>query len=526
MRALERLAQRLLRAADAAATRLYGWRLNPLFQTGAIAVVLLAVLIATGLYLTLFYRVGSPWASVARLQADPWLGRWLRSVHRFASDALVVAVAVHAWRMFAQARAWGARALAWSSGVILLAVLLASGWTGYVMVWDTFGAHLAASGARMFDALPVLSEPMRRIFAGDQPIPGAFFFLNLFLHVALPLGAAAGLWIHLSRLARPTLAPPRALLVTIVGALVAISVLAPVPLAPEANMLAVAPRVAVDLFYAFWLPWADALPPWLAWTGAASTLGLALMIPMVTRRPRTGAHAPSVVDERHCTGCNQCPVDCPWEAITMIPRTDGRATLVANVDAARCVSCGICAGSCAPMGVGPAQRTGRDQMAALRLTLGATTGGFSGRVVAICCEHAAPSQLGPLRAAGADVQLVGCAGNLHSSVIELSLRGGAAGVMVYSCAPRDCRGREGPKWLHERLFNDREAELQSRVDRQRVATAVMAVGDAAGTLSAWRTFTSRLGAAPATSAANMEESLDVLCDPQPNASLEQSRWIW
>ncbi len=518
MRALERPAHRLLRAADAAANRLYGWHLNPIYQTGAIAVALLAVLIATGLYLLLFYRVGAPWASVAHLQADPWLGRWLRSLHRFASDALVVAVALHAWRMFAQARAWGARALAWSSGVILLAVLLASGWTGYVMVWDAFGARLAISGARLFDALPVLSEPMRRIFAGDQPIPGAFFFLNLFLHVALPLGAAAGLWIHLSRLARPTLSPPRALLIVGIGALVALSILAPSPLAGEANMLAVAPHVAVDLFYAFWLPWADALPPWLAWTGAATTLGVALIIPVVTRRPRTGKDAPSVVDDRHCTGCNQCPVDCPWEAITMIPRTDGRTTLVARVDPSRCVSCGICAGSCAPMGVGPAHRAGRDQLEALRLVLGASPPGFSGRVVAICCEHAAPAHLAPLRAAGAHVELLGCAGNLHSSVIELSLRGGAAGVMVFTCPPRDCRGREGPKWLHERLYNDREAELQARVDRQRVAIGVMAAGDLAGTLVAWHDFTRRLAPAPPEPLISVDEDLDALCDPQPLAS--------
>ncbi len=515
MRVLERLAQRVLRGVDAAATRLYGWRLNPMHQTGAMAVALLGLLIGTGVYLLLFYRVSAPWASIARLQADPWLGRWIRSLHRFASDALILAVAAHAWRMFAQARAWGARALAWSSGVILLAVLFASGWTGFVMVWDSFGASLAVSGARLFDALPILSEPVGRIFAGDQPVPGAFFFLNLFLHVALPLGAGAGLWIHLSRLARPTLAPPRALLVAVIGGLVALSLFAPTPLAPEASMLTLATRIPVDLFYAFWLPWADALPPWLAWTGALGTIGVALAVPFVTRRPRTGDHAPSVVDPRHCTGCNQCPQDCPWEAITMVPRTDGRLTLVAHVDAARCVSCGICAGSCAPMGVGPLLRTGRDQLTALRHELDDARTNPAGRAVAICCEHAAPSQLDALRASGAAVQLVGCAGNLHSSVVELSLRGGATGVMVFTCAPRDCRGREGPKWLNERLFNEREAELQARVDRERVATGVMAPGDLAGTLAAWAAFAGRLADDPRPAAGNLDELLDAICDPQP-----------
>jgi Pyruvate/2-oxoacid:ferredoxin oxidoreductase delta subunit/coenzyme F420-reducing hydrogenase delta subunit len=517
VRLLERLALRPLRAADAAATRLYGWRHNPLHQSGALAAALLALLIITGLYLLVFYRVGAPWQSVARLQADPWLGRWIRSLHRFASDAMVVAVALHAWRLFAQARSWGPRALAWTSGVVLLAVLFISGWTGYVMVWDTFGAELAIGGARLFDALPVLSEPVRRIFAGDQAIPSAFFFINLFLHVALPLGAAAGLWIHLSRIARPTLLPPRPLLYTVTGALVALSVVLPTPLAPEASLLAVERQVPADLFFAFWLPWSNALPPWLSWTGAIGTFGVALSIPWFTRRPRTGSWTPSVVDERHCTGCNQCPLDCPWDAIAMIPREGAQgvqSALVARVDPLRCVSCGICAGSCAPMGVGPLGHSGRDQIARLREAL-SLPGIRELRPVAICCEHAAPEQLAPLRSRGAEVRLVSCAGNVHTSVIELTLRAGAPGVMVFTCPTRDCRGREGPKWLHERMFNDREAELQPRVDRMRVATAVMASGDAAGTEEAWDAFAARLSAYDEPVPGSLDDPFGAVCEPVP-----------
>jgi len=464
-----------------------------------------------------FYRVGAPWQSVARLQADPWLGRWIRSLHRFASDAMVVAVVLHAWRIFVQARSWGPRALAWTSGVVLLFVLFVSGWTGYVMVWDMFGAELAVTGARLFDALPILSEPTRRIFAGDQPIPSAFFFINLFLHVALPLGAAAGLWIHLSRLARPVVLPPRRLLYAVAGALTALAMLLPSPLANEAALLNVVPRVPSDIFFAFWMPWANALPPWLAWAGGAITFGVALFLPLFTRRSRTGPWTPSVVDEHHCTGCNQCPQDCPWDAIAMIPRADvhgAQSAMVARVDPSRCVSCGICAGSCAPMGVGPANHTGRDQIAHLRASLN-VPGVRELRPVAICCEHAAPEHLAPLRARGAEVRLVSCAGNLHTSVVELILRAGSPGVMVFTCAPRDCRGREGPKWLHERLYNDREAELQTRVDRTRVAVSVMAPGDFAGTINAWTTFTERLTAYDDVTSQALDDPLGALCEPVP-----------
>lgn len=493
MRALERLALRIVRALDAACHRVVGWKYNPLHQSGALAVAFLVLLITTGLYLLIFYRVAAPWESVEQLQRSPWLGRWIRSLHRYASDALVIAVGAHALRLFGQRRSWGARTLAWTSGVILLSLLFVSGWTGFVMVWDSFGAQLAIAGARMLDALPIFSEPIARSFAGDAPIPSAFFFLNLFMHVALPLGAGAGIWLHVSRLARPTLLPPKPLLWGALGAFTLLSLVLPAPLPPRANPLLLEQRVPTDLFYAFWLPAATRVPVWGAWLGAITTLGVALLVPRLTRRPREGEWAPSVVDPKLCTGCNQCPQDCPWEAITMQRRDDGRLTLVARVNPELCVSCGICAGSCAPMGVGPENRTGRAQLAAVRLLAQHLVASADPTpIVAICCESAAPAHLDALRREGAVVHPVPCSGNVHTSTIELALRSGAAGVIIYSCPSRDCRGREGPKWLEERLYHDREAELQARVDRRRVATSTMVVGDLSGTLAAYRSFRSRL----------------------------------
>lgn len=512
VRQLERLAGRILRAADAAATRLLGWRYNPLHQSGPVAFGLLLVLIVTGVYLLIFYRVGTPWASVQSLNADPWLGRWIRALHRYASDAMVVAVAIHAFRMFAHARSWGPRALAWVSGVVLLLFVFVSGWTGFVMVWDTFGARLAIAGARLFDALPVLSEPMRRIFAGDRPIPSAFYFINLFLHVAVPLGVAGGLWIHVSRVARPVLLPPRVLNLALLGALVGLSIVAPPPLPPEANPFGAPATVPIDLYYAFWLTATERLPEWAGWASATATFVIAVAVPRLARRPREGSWSPSVVDERICTGCAQCPQDCPWDAIRMQPRSDRRETLVAHVDPAQCVSCGICAGSCAPMGVGPALRTGRDQLARLRTFLEPLRG--AAPIVAVACENAAPHHLDELRRAGATVHPVSCTGNLHSSVIELALRGGARGVIVYSCPPRDCRGREGPKWLEQRMYHDREAELQPRVDRRRVRLATMSVGDLAGTLAAFASFEQVLAPLDRPLAGALSP-IDAVCETAP-----------
>lgn len=471
---LARAVRAITRQMDALMHRLYGWRWNPLHQSGALAVWLLIVLTVTGLYLILLYRVGTPAESVARIAADPWLGSWVRSLHRYATDAFVIAAMVHAWRLFGQTRTWGTRARAWWSGVFLLGVGMACTLTGFVMAWDTFGMRLAVLGAQLFDVLPVLSEPISRIFGGDKPIPGAFFFLNLFVHITLPLALGIGLWLHVSKVARPVLSPPKPLKYSVTGALLAAAILWPAPLGPAADTLALPSNTPLDVWVAWWLPLAERMSPVLTWVTMIVVAAAALAVPVFMKRERVDSWAPSVVDPRLCTGCDQCTQDCPWEAITMVKRTDDRPTLVALVDPARCVSCGICAGSCAPMGVGPPGRTGRDQLSLLRSPDAPAMD--TSRVVVVCCSQIDAGLRHTLANAGAHIHDVSCVGMLHSSVVELFVRQGAPGVMVAGCPPRDCIGREGPKWLEQRFYHDREAELQPRVDRQRVRVATFAVG--------------------------------------------------
>ena len=97
--------------------------------------------------------------------------------------------------------------------------------------------------------------------------------------------------------------------------------------------------------------------------------------------------------------------------------------------------------------------------------------------------------------------------------------GGAAGVIVFSCPPRDCHGREGPKWLDQRVYHDREAELQARVDRRRVRLAHMAIGDLAGTLVAFNAFARDVAALGSAGSAGVDEA-DASCEREPLGSLE------
>jgi NAD-dependent dihydropyrimidine dehydrogenase PreA subunit/coenzyme F420-reducing hydrogenase delta subunit len=351
-----------------------------------------------------------------------------------------------------------------------------------------------------------------RAFVGERPVPGIFFFLTLFVHLAIPLGMGLVLWLHVSRLARPTLLPPKRLTYVIVGLLLAAAVIAPLGMDPEGDAFSIPGRMTVDWLYAWWLPLTSLLSPGLVWLGGTAVTVALLLVPRWTR-PRAGERPPSWVDEAICVGCRQCAWDCPYEAITMIPRDDGRAEIVARVDPARCVSCGICAGSCAPMGVGPPGRTGRDQMDQVRRFL-AEPERRAGELVAIACEHGAGALADLIRQEGAVAYPVDCAGNLHTSTVELLVRGGAGGVLVLSCPPRDCRNREGPRWLQARIYEGREAELQARVDRRRIAVVPAGAREPGAVAAAVRALRVMVRELDRPDAEQRPEP-DTTCEPAP-----------
>jgi len=140
---IKQTAAQALRQVDRFFIWSYGSRYNPLVQSGALAVGLLTAVMISGTYLLFFYSVNEPYESLQSIEQQWYLGKWLRSFHRYASDAALVVVVYHSWKMLAQNRAWGPRTLAWLSGILMLCAFFISGWTGFVMVWDLHGQYVA-----------------------------------------------------------------------------------------------------------------------------------------------------------------------------------------------------------------------------------------------------------------------------------------------------------------------------------------------------------------------------------------------
>jgi ferredoxin len=407
---------------------------------------------------------------VAAIQGDVLLGRWIRALHRYASDAALLAVSLHVLRLLVQGKTWGPRILAWITGVLLTGMLFLSAITGFVLVWDGLGQKLAVAGARMLRLLPLFPEPPDRAFVGEAAMPSQFFFMNLFLHVAIPLGMIAFLWLHTVKLARAAWFPERHVVWAAVGGFLVLAIAWPAPLPPAADLLTIPGRMATDWFYAFWLPLVEASAP--GGLAGAAAIGVVLLVAPWLLRPRPAVRAtPAVVDPEKCEGCQQCFNDCPFAAIEMLPGLHPeRHPLRASVLAELCVSCGLCTGSCASLAIGPQARTAAHQLAAARHLVAATPDAGRLTVVLPCRNNGGLTERLAARF-GADRSLrwfdVDCAGTLHPGTVSY-LASHFERTVVLACPPQNCVHREGATLADGRLVHERAPAVPGRLARQAV----------------------------------------------------------
>ncbi|MBI4817912.1 MAG: hydrogenase iron-sulfur subunit [Deltaproteobacteria bacterium] len=450
------------------AGRAFDSDVNPVAHSGPVASSLFVIAVATGALLLIWYvpSLGQAHASVAALDGRS-LGGVVRSAHRYSSDAALVFAALHGLQMFSAQRTFGARWVAWVTGLLMLGLIWFLGWTGYWLVWDERARGVALGTASVLDALPIFSDPLGRSFLVDESVSSLLFFLVFFLHMLLPLAMGVGLWLHVTRLSRPRYFAHKKLLAGLTAATVLLSLVVPATAAAPARMQVAPVGFTMD----YWFLWPIVLTErlsgsqlWMLLVGFGS---ISLLVPRWMRRRQP---VPAKVDESRCNACETCVNDCPFAAIRMVPRTDGHRSRPARaeVDPSMCVSCGICNGSCESAGVG---LDWVSEIAARRkIDAWFAHPAKDGRrwLVFACAESAAGSlrvdpDSGECKELDfARVMAVPCAGWIMAHTVDRALRRGAAGVMVVSCRQESCSQRDGARLAAQRLAGERKPAFRGR----------------------------------------------------------------
>ena len=114
----------------------------------------------TGIFLALYYVPSADRAhtTVAYIVKEVTGGSFLRSLHAYGSSAVVIVVLLHLTQTYLYGAYKGRRELLWISGCVLLALMLAMAFTGYLLPWDQLSLWAVTVGTNMMGYTPVFGD--------------------------------------------------------------------------------------------------------------------------------------------------------------------------------------------------------------------------------------------------------------------------------------------------------------------------------------------------------------------------------
>lgn len=290
------LLQRGLRAAfmraEAVFNAAFGDRLNPLYHLGAISFFLFWVVGATGLVLYAFFdtSVAGAYASVEAISRGAWgAGSAIRTLHRYASDAMVLTMWLHLARYFAFDRLRGFRWFSWVSGVALLALVYAAGANGYMLPWDRLAQFVTQASFEWFDGLPGFGGTLIRNFIAPEHVSDRLFSLLVFIHIGVPLATLALMWVHVQRVPKASTQPPRPIALALGATLLLLAVVWPVASQGPADLRSVPAALEFDWFLLLLYPLVYLWPVAAVWALVLGASALLLLLPWL--RLKRGAQA-------------------------------------------------------------------------------------------------------------------------------------------------------------------------------------------------------------------------------------------
>ena len=154
---------------------------------GGISATLAMLLAVTGVLLMFRYdaSVERAYTSIQYMETQVFFGSLVRAIHHWSANLLVVTAFLHLLRVFYTAGFKKGRSANWLVGIILLLLVVAFNFTGYLLPWDQLAYWAITVGTSLLSYLPVIGESISGfLLAGPEVGQGAL--RNFYaIHVAV-----------------------------------------------------------------------------------------------------------------------------------------------------------------------------------------------------------------------------------------------------------------------------------------------------------------------------------------------------
>jgi quinol-cytochrome oxidoreductase complex cytochrome b subunit len=168
-------------------------KVNWLFTLGSATLFLMVNQFVTGILLTIYYvpSVQDAYDSVTYIDSTLPLGWLIRGMHHWGATAMVAVVVLHMLRIMYHGAYKYPREVTWVTGVGLLLLTFAFGFTGYLLPWDQKAYWATVVGTRILEVIPFVGDWMLRAARGGEELSALtlsrFFGIHVWILPALML---------------------------------------------------------------------------------------------------------------------------------------------------------------------------------------------------------------------------------------------------------------------------------------------------------------------------------------------------
>lgn len=176
--------------------------INYMWNFGSLAGIFLGVQILTGIFLAMHYtpHVDLAFLSVEHIMRDVNNGWLIRYLHANGASMFFLVVYIHIGRGIYYGSYQKPREFVWMVGVVVLILMMATAFMGYVLPWGQMSFWAATVITNLFSAFPVVGEPIVAWLWGGFSVDNATLNRFFSFHFLVPFLIAGMSLVHLALL--------------------------------------------------------------------------------------------------------------------------------------------------------------------------------------------------------------------------------------------------------------------------------------------------------------------------------------
>ncbi|MGZ5493128.1 MAG: cytochrome b [Thermoanaerobaculia bacterium] len=171
------------------------------YYLGGMTLFFFLVQVGTGVLLMLYYRpsANEAFESIEFLVSTVPFGWLVRSIHAWSANLMVFFAFVHLVSVYFMKAYRPPRELTWATGVVLMLLIFAFGFSGYLLPWNQLSFFATLVGTDIPGVVPVVGKFMLRFLRGGDRVTGGTLSRFYGWHVAiLPAITVSVLFVHLA----------------------------------------------------------------------------------------------------------------------------------------------------------------------------------------------------------------------------------------------------------------------------------------------------------------------------------------